>query len=233
MSKTPTMADSRDMIVVHDMFRREFTAIPGLVSEVAEGDHAHVATVAHHVEWMVTFLHAHHKGEDLLVWPKLLDRVPTTIDPLIYTMEAQHHGLAQALDDLGAKAVAWRTTSAGQDRDAVACAATQLLGRITEHLDLEEREVLPLIDTYLTQKEWAQVGGSGLKKMSFSQITVAFGMILHGATPQQVHIMRETLPRIPWTIFSLVGPRAYVKYARRLRSSQVVAHPTAASMTGS
>jgi hypothetical protein len=32
--KTPRMADSRDMFVIHDMFRREFKAIPGLVSEV-------------------------------------------------------------------------------------------------------------------------------------------------------------------------------------------------------
>jgi hypothetical protein len=131
-------------------------------------------------------------------------------------MEAQHHGLAQALDDLGAKAVAWRTTCGAQERDTLAGAAAELLGRIAEHLDLEEREVLGLIDSYLTQKEWAQVGGSGLKKMSFGQIAVAFGMILHGATSEQVQIMRNTLPRIPWTIFSLVGPKAYVKYARRL-----------------
>jgi hemerythrin-like domain-containing protein len=228
MSKTQPMADSRDMIVVHDMFRREFVAIPGLVGEVPEGDRAQVAIVADHVEWMVTFLHAHHEGEDLLVWPRLLDRVPTTIDPLIYTMEAQHHGLAKALDDLGAKAAAWRTTCCVQERDAVAGAATELLGRIAEHLDLEEREVLTLIDSYLTEKEWAQVGGSGLKKMSFGQLTVAFGMILHGATPEQVQIMRGTLPRIPWTIFSLVGPRAYVKYAARLHTADVAARPTAA-----
>jgi iron-sulfur cluster repair protein YtfE (RIC family) len=98
--KTHTMADSRDMIVIHNMFRREFKAIPALVNEVPGGDGAQVAIVAGHVAWMVTFLHAHHEGEDLLVWPKLLERVPHETDPLIYTMETQHAGLAQALDDL-------------------------------------------------------------------------------------------------------------------------------------
>jgi Hemerythrin HHE cation binding domain len=170
------------------------------------GDGAQVAIVVGHVAWMVTFLHAHHEGEDLLVWPRLLERVPDEIDPLIYTMETQHAGLAQALDDLGAKAAGWRKTCAVPERDALAGAATDLLLRIAEHLDLEERQVLPLIDKYLSEKEWKQVGGSGLKKMSFGQLKVAFGMILSDASPEQVKIMRDTIPRAPWTLFSFTGP---------------------------
>jgi hypothetical protein len=178
---------------------------------------------------MVTFLHTHHEGEDLMVWPRLLERVPAEIDPLIETMEAQHAGLAKALDDLKAKAADWRATSAAGERDVLAGAATDLLPRIAEHLDLEERKVLSLIDRYLTEKEWKEVGGAGLKKMSFGQLTVAFGMILNQATPQQVTIMRNVIPRGPWTLFSLIGPRAYVRYAARLRGADVSAVPAAAS----
>jgi hemerythrin-like domain-containing protein len=217
--KTQPMADSRDMVVVHDMFRREFTAIPDLVGAVGEGDATVVAHVSDHVVWMVKFLHAHHEGEDMLVWPKLLERCPTETEPLIFTMEAQHHGLAEALDLLEAKALKWRKTSATDERDSLASAATDLLPRIAEHLDLEERQMLSLIDRYLTEKEWKQVGGSGLKKMSLSQLTVAFGMILHNATPQQVKIMRDTIPRLPYAIFSRFGPRAYAKHAQRLRGA--------------
>jgi hemerythrin-like domain-containing protein len=226
--KTQPLADSRDMFVVHDMFRRQFKAIPGLVSEVPEGDTAQVAIVAGHVTWMVTFLHAHHEGEDLFVWPKLLERIPEKIDPLILTMEAQHAGLAEALDDLAVKAASWRNTSAIQERDALAGAASELLVLIAEHLGMEEREVLPLIDSYLTEKEWKQVGGSGLKKMSFGQLKVAFGMILDDAGPEQVKIMRDTLPLPAWTFFSLTGPRAYVKYAERLHPAHVPVLPAAA-----
>jgi hemerythrin-like domain-containing protein len=222
------MADSRDMFVVHDMFRRQFDAIPGLVNEVPDGNAAQVAIVAGHVEWMVTFLHAHHEGEDENVWPRLLERLPGQTDPLIYTMEAQHEGLATGLDELAVKAAHWRMTAAAPERDALAGAATDLLLRIDEHLGMEEREVLPLIDKYLTEKEWKQVGGSGLKKMSFGQLKVAFGMILDGATPAQVTIMRDTIPRAPWMIFSLLGPPAYVKYAARLHTAHVPALPAAA-----
>jgi hemerythrin-like domain-containing protein len=221
--KTHLMADSRDMFVIHQMFRREFDAIPGLVNGVPEGDRAQVEFLADHVTWMVTFLHTHHEGEDLLVWPKLLERGPLEIDPLIETMKAQHAGLAQALDDLRVKAIDWRGTSAVREQATLAGAATELLPRIAEHLDMEERKVLPLIDTYLSEKEWKEIGGHGLKAMSFGQLKVAFGMILNEATPEQVQIMRTTIPRLPWTLFSFVGPRAYVKYAGRLHRASVVA----------
>jgi hemerythrin-like domain-containing protein len=232
MSKTQVMADSRDMIVIHQMFRREFKALPAFVSNVAAGDSAQVAIVADHVEWMVTFLHTHHEGEDMLVWPRLVERCPTEVEPLIFTMEAQHHGLALALDSLAVRADQWRTTSAAPERDALAGAATDLLVRIAEHLDLEERKVLSLIDTYLTEKEWKQVGGSGLKKMSFSQLQIAFGAILRDATPAQVAIMRDTIPRLAWLAFSLLGPRAYAKHNRRLSNVPAPAAARAVAVRG-
>jgi hypothetical protein len=42
-------------------------------------------------------------------------------------------------------------------------------------------------------------------------------MILDPATPDQVRIMRNVIPRVPWLLFSFLGPRAYVKYAARLQ----------------
>jgi hypothetical protein len=35
--------------------------------------------------------------------------------------------------------------------------------------------------------------------------------------------MRDTIPRLPWRLFSLVGPRAYARYAERLRGASRVA----------
>ena len=129
MPKPQPMADSRDMIVIHDMFRREFRAIPGLVSGVPEGDTARVGIVADHVAWMVTFLHAHHEGEDLHGLAPAARRVPAEIDPLIETMETQHAGLAMALDDLKAKGADWRTTSAARGTRRPGQRGDRLAGR--------------------------------------------------------------------------------------------------------
>ena len=161
------------------------------------------------------------------MWPKLLDRAPRETEPLIHLMEEQHAALASALDALGAKAAVWRLIVDAAGRDALVQTATNLLVQIDQHLSLEEREVLPIIDRYLTAKEWNEVGGSGLKKMSFGQIKVAFGMILNGAPPAQVQTMKDTLPRVPWTVFSLIGPRAYARYAEGLRRASIYPQPAA------
>src|ERR1700712_386284 len=89
MTTSNSMADSRDMIVVHTMFRKQFAAIPGLVSGVAPGDRDRVTIVADHVAWMVEFLHAHHEGEDMMVWPRLVERCQTEVEPLLFTIEPQ------------------------------------------------------------------------------------------------------------------------------------------------
>jgi hypothetical protein len=85
--------------------------------------------------------------------------------------------------------------------------------------------VLSLIDAYLTEEERKQVGGAGLKKFTFAETTVTFGMLLNQATPAQVQIMRDVIPGVPWKLFSVLGPRAYVKYAARLHSASSSALP--------
>jgi hypothetical protein len=34
--------------------------------------------------------------------------------------------------------------------------------------------------------------------------------------------MRDTIPRVPWLLFSFLGPRAYRKYTARLRGAATV-----------
>ena len=215
------MADSRDMTVMHQMFRRECAAIAGLVRGVPAGDPAKVAVIANHVTWLLTFLHVHSAAEDKMVWPRLLERVPAGTGPLARAKEAQDQdqGLNKAMDDLAAKVADWRGSSAAPQRDAVAGAAADLSALVNEHFDLEEREVLPLIDKYLSEKEWDRVSGSGMKRMSFAHVQMAFGMILHETTPGQREIMRNVLPRVPWTVYSFLGPRAYVANAASLRAA--------------
>jgi hypothetical protein len=42
--------DGREMVMVHDVFRREFALLPGLIAAVAPGDHARARNIADHVE---------------------------------------------------------------------------------------------------------------------------------------------------------------------------------------
>ncbi|MGC4864800.1 hemerythrin domain-containing protein [Micromonospora sp. DT53] len=209
-------ADSRDMYAVHRVFRREFTNLPELIEAVADGDTRRAAVVADHLEFLVTFLHHHHQGEDELVWPRLLTRGTPEISPLVHTMESQHHALEGTLKQLAAAAGQWRTTATAASRDAVVGCARYLLTVLFEHLQLEEDQVLRLIDTYLTAAEWNQASEHTMKALKPGKLPVAFGMALYEADQETRDIMRSTIPAIPWFVFSALGPGAYKRYAKRV-----------------
>ena len=66
--------DRREMLIVHDVFRREFALMPGLIGTVAPGDRDRAELVGDHIDGLTTLLHHHHHGEDANVWPLLVDR---------------------------------------------------------------------------------------------------------------------------------------------------------------
>jgi len=209
-------ADSRDMYAVHRVFRREFTNLPALIEAVTDGDTRRAAVVADHLEFLVTFLHHHHQGEDELVWPKLLTRGTTEISPLVHTMESQHHALEGTLNSLTEAASRWRPTASAADRDDLARCARNLVTVLFEHLELEEAEVLKLIDTYLTAAEWNQASEHTMKALPPNKLPLAFGMAIYEADQETRDIMQSTIPAVPWFVFSALGPGAYKRYAKRV-----------------
>jgi hypothetical protein len=66
--------DVNEMRVIHRVFRRELTALPGLVRRVPDGDIPRAEVVAGHARFMLNALHVHHTGEDENLWPLLLER---------------------------------------------------------------------------------------------------------------------------------------------------------------
>ncbi len=67
MNTATTGIDTRDMLLIHRVIRREVGGLPGLFR--ATRDRARAARVAAHASEMLDFLHAHHTGEDELLWP--------------------------------------------------------------------------------------------------------------------------------------------------------------------
>ena len=66
--------DTSDMYAVHGGFRDTLGAAPTLVGDIASGDAERVALIANYYENVLSFLEAHHDGEEKLVFP-LLHRV--------------------------------------------------------------------------------------------------------------------------------------------------------------
>ncbi|MBK1789233.1 hemerythrin domain-containing protein [Prauserella cavernicola] len=213
------MADSRDMIGVHDAMRREFGDLPALIAGVPAGDADGTAVVAGHVLMMVDFLHAHHTSEDDHVWPRLRERCPDDVEPLIETMDRQHAFIDGELEALAAGGRRWQASADATDRDAVAAVAERLLPPLYEHLELEEERVLPLIDRHLTEREWKATAEASLGKVTFARRLLMLGMALHGASEEQAQLLRAAVPAVVWHAGRPLGTRLYRTHRERLASA--------------
>jgi hemerythrin-like domain-containing protein len=214
--KTPERPDSRDMIVAHLFYRREIRALAGLVAAVEEGDRVRTGAVADHVGFVVDLVHGHHRAEDRLLWPKLLDRAPDAVKPIVSVMEFQHGALDLALQDLESTARRWRDTAGGAERDEIAELAAEVYARLAEHLDLEEENILSLIDEHLTFAEWAEVAAATGAPIPREKLPVVFGMALYDANPEMVRILRKPIPDEMWDAFAGNARQAYADYAQEI-----------------
>jgi hemerythrin-like domain-containing protein len=214
---TGQQIDTWEMVVVHRMFRREFRLMPGLVRGVAAGDTARSELVGDHVETLAAALHHHHHGEDLLLWPTLLDRVGSLNSELVQRMEAQHEVVSGGLTTVDKLLPRWRSSADRSTGEELATVLGEISVALDEHLSEEEKEVLPLVSIYITQAEWTALGNhgkSGLPKGSKG--FVALGAILEDATPVERVRFLGLLPPPVRLIYKLIGAGIYRRARARL-----------------
>jgi hemerythrin-like domain-containing protein len=207
-------AMTREMVMVHTAFRREFGLMPELVRGVAAGDRARAAVVADHIELIGDALHHHHSGEDRVIWPALLERCPDSLAPLINLMEEHHERIA----DLGgrlAKAVAeWRTGGDPAARDSAAQVLDDLLPALHEHLGMEEERVMPLVEEHITADEWDGMVAEAGATTPQDKLALMFGIMMYEGEPAAVQDALANMPAEMRPIIAEVGPQAYAAYAQ-------------------
>ena len=93
------MADVSEMYLVHTMLRREFSLLPDLIRGADRNDAKRRALIGAHAQLLCQILHAHHEGEDLVLWPLLLERAEAEATQIVAVMEQQHQAIAAAHDE--------------------------------------------------------------------------------------------------------------------------------------
>ena len=91
---TTARPDTAEMVFVHNCFRQQFGALPGLVQAVPDGDTDRAGVIVEFLAELTTSLHHHHEGEDELMWPLLLEKAPMDSE-LILRMEEQHERIGE------------------------------------------------------------------------------------------------------------------------------------------
>jgi len=206
-----------EMALVHRAFRTELHNTTELVRGSDPGDRRRSTLVADHLTFIADALHHHHLAEDELVWPKLRTRASgrgADAD----RMQQQHDGIAPVMDRVRVIAARWRRSPERAVTDELASALEALSARVDEHLADEEANAVPLIDEYLTPREWHQAtdrGAAFLWKHPKLGLVLG-GFILAAASPDERARFLAAIPMPQRTLMQLFGHRIYASYHARL-----------------
>ncbi|HEX3931926.1 MAG TPA: hemerythrin domain-containing protein [Nocardioides sp.] len=216
MTTTTEKPDVNQMRVIHRVFRRELGAVPDLVRRVPDGDIPRAAVVGKHATFLLTGLTIHHTGEDENLWPLLLARAAPSVD-LVKTMQEQHERVHEDLDKAHGLLPGWQRAPDAESGERLAAAFEQLGSDLVEHLDQEERDILPLAEEHVSVAEWGKLGEHGRDSMAKSELPIMFGAILEDADPEESAKMLSLLPPPIRLFMRTVGARQYRRYICEVR----------------
>jgi iron-sulfur cluster repair protein YtfE (RIC family) len=213
--------DTREMVAVHRVFRREFRQCADLVQQAQAGDLRRAAQIADHLELVLTVLHHHHSAEDMYLWPILLQRATMRAD-LVHRMEAQHEAMTHWLSQAEILVGQWRRTAAASVAAELSATLRQLNRALVEHLDEEELAILPIVEECVTMAEWAKLGEHSAGQTPVRQRFTVLGLLLEEATPAEAAIFLGMLPAIARIIWKVSAKRGAARYLSRVRGDDLL-----------
>ena len=175
-----------EMLIVHDVFRREFALVPGLVRGVAAGDLDRARIVGDHIAGATSVLHTHHVLEDDNVWPLLLDRCGESVAPLVRLMEGQHHQIATLIPQVDEALTIWRNSATVESRQALVDVLDRLIPALKEHLSTEEKRVVPLMERHITAAEWKDFLEEESGAVDPEHLPLMLGMLMYEGDPESI-----------------------------------------------
>jgi hemerythrin-like domain-containing protein len=211
--------DGREMLMVHDVFRREFALMPALVRGVAVGDHNRAQIVTDHIERVSALLHHHHLAEGQYTWPLLLERCGPAFASLVELMEGQHEQIATLGREVDAALTIWRTDATVESREALAGAVERLLRPMNDHLRDEEQRVVPLLEQHISATEWDAAVRKGAEEVDAENLPLSFGLLMYEGDPQLVERTIANLPANARPVIREVAAQAFAEHSRRVHGT--------------
>ena len=209
--------DVRDMAIVHRTFRNAYEESAKLVRAAPSPSPGRVTFLADHIDFGLAALHHHHEGEDELLYPELIQRVPEQA-PVTEQVEHEHLVIKTALEAASAACATWRQRPSAETGEALAAALDHLNAVVQPHLDDEENKVVPLAAVTFTQQEWDAIGKHGVAWIPRNKRGIAFGMILEPLGDADRAYMMRSLPAPVRMLYPFLIERPWKKYASTLRT---------------
>jgi iron-sulfur cluster repair protein YtfE (RIC family) len=211
--------DGREMAMVHRMFRREFLLAAGVVRQVAGGDIRRARVVAAHLRLICATLHHHHSGEDRYIWPLLERRAPSQVSEHVLCVVEQHRQVDAAQAEVDAELAIWSCRATADSRERLAAALDQLVAPLIDHMDYEERFVVPVMEMHIDLAEWNRIVQTMTAGLDPSDAPLVMGMNMYEGDSD---IIEHTIANMPPEV--RVGIRelavdGYAEHAQRVHGT--------------
>lgn len=189
---TDQRPDTSLMTLMHDAMRRDLGRTYHVLATPKPISQRRRTAVLGHLDWVIDFLDHHHHNEDSL-WPLVRARRPDAA-ALLDQMDADHSAIESRAVRVTSATAAYRSGDESA-RGQLAAALAALLDVLSPHLGREEREVMPIVSTTLTQAQWHAWEDSVRPRMSIPQLADALNWFIDDGNPQLVRAFLTMLPK--------------------------------------
>lgn len=179
----PGPDDLLPMYLMHHAFRRDLHAFAAAAAGTPVADRRRWRALDRRWGQFARVLHAHHVGEDEILWPLLLDEVDRAGDPAgratLEAMEAEHGEIDPLL---AACAEGLCRLAAGADADTRAALVVRLTAaaeRLGQHLGHEESDAMALVQRHLSPERWDGLHPEFARHYSRRDTLFALPWVLH------------------------------------------------------
>jgi hemerythrin-like domain-containing protein len=187
------LCDPLAMNRFHRIFREALHAAPQFVGEAQVDDTDRAELVGTYYDNVLRLLHAHHEGEDLTIYPWMVERLPEHVD-VINGVNAEHEAMLGSVGAAEDAVAGWRADPSDASRVAAVSALEELSRVLLAHLDHEEADVVPLIGQCITAPEWGILSATAFQHFTGDKPWLAIGLIQEQMLPAEVETMEANMP---------------------------------------
>jgi hemerythrin-like domain-containing protein len=164
-SDTYAPIDTSDYAAVHRGIRSAGYAIATAAETLRADDHDRMDAFVRYWTGHVSEILSHHGVEDTIFFPALRERAPETAD-VLDRLDAEHHLLDRLMEECRQAIEAVVTGAAPDD---AARSLHRLADVMDDHLDLEDREVVPLFGRWFSAVEYEELTKAAMKQVGLGK----------------------------------------------------------------
>lgn len=189
-------ADTSMMRIVHSALRRDLHRAEIALNGNPPPPPAQQLAIARHLEWMMSFLYAHHRAEDDGLYPLVREPDPAAAG-LLAAMDADHRAVASAIAEVEGAARRSARGGGGPDQRLIAALAS-LSSVLLPHLEREENEMMPVVSSVVNDSEWRKLEAQyNLKGKSSAELGFEGHWLIDDASPEDRQHVVGLVPAIP------------------------------------